>query len=199
MTPEQFEDAKLAASMANNARSYFADRFQGNSASQLGGILPDASLRVDPKKVIMRDWKQYASEIQNPTQPQYQQPVVPFGHGLPQDGIQAPIKPLLPVPVGVNPDGSIIMGNPLQSLQQPVNTPQFQPQYEQPLQTTGFQLPSFGKPQEKLAVDEDQFEKLAKELKSVKSLVNKLIRQVAEIKVIIQPQQEKEIENTDQS
>lgn len=199
MTPEQFEDAKLAASMANNARSYFADRFKGNSASQLGGILPDAHLQVDPKKLIMRDWKQYANEMQNTPQPQYQQPVVPFGHGLPQDGMQAPMNALLPVPVGVNPDGTLITVSPAQAFQQPVNAPQFQPQYEQPLQTTGFQLPSFGKPQEKSVVDEDQLEKLVKELKSVKSLVNKLIRQVAEIKVIIQPQQEKEIENTDQS
>jgi hypothetical protein len=186
MSNDNDEVAILAALTGQGLKNMFQP--PGTPREDLAGIAPT--------KLV--DWRRFANNQVNPQQYQPQQ-VIPIGHGLPQDGNQVQSQPLLPVPVGVNPDGSIIMGNPLQALQQPVNTPQFQPQYEQPLQTTGFQLPSFGKPPEKSAVDEDQFEKLVKELKSVKSLVNKLIRQVAEIKVIIQPQQEKEIENTDQS
>jgi hypothetical protein len=182
MSDDNDEVAILAALTGQGLKKMFQP--PGTPREDLAGIAPT--------KLV--DWRRFANNQVNPQQYQPQQ-VVPIGQGLPQDGGQVQSRPLLPVPVGVNPDGSIITGNPLQALQQLVNAPQYEPS----LQTTGFQLPSFGKPQEKSIVEDDQFEKLIKELKSVKSLVNKLIRQVAEIKVIIQPQPEKEIENTDQS
>lgn len=186
MSNDNDEVAILAALTGHGLKKMFQP--PGTPREDLAGITPT--------KLV--DWRRFANNQVNPQQYQPQQ-VVPIGHGLPQDGGQVQSMPLLPVPVGVNPDGSIITGNPLQALQQQGNASPFQPHYEPSLQTTGFQLPSFGKPQEKSVVEDDQFEKLTKELKSVKSLVNKLIRQVAEIKVIIQPQPEKEIENTDQS
>lgn len=160
----------------------------GTNPRELNGIAPTK----------MTDWRQFASGNRQP-QPQYQQPSPAFGYGIP-DPSQVTSQPLLPVPVGVDAEGNVIQGNTVQALQQAI-APANAPVYQQPaLQTGGFQLPQFGIPQppkQNSAVDEDKFDELVKEIKSMKKAINKLIRISEQTKLTTTSNTEQTIENKD--
>jgi hypothetical protein len=188
MSPEEYEDAKLAASMANDTRSYFKQKFSGNDPRVLANMLPDPTIQIDPKKLLNRDWRQYAHEVVNQPAPQ------PYNYGPPNTNQPVEIKPLLPVPVGRDEHGNIIMGNPQEIIQQTV------PIQQTGLQTVGFQLPQFGNNGLKTEEEsESKYDIILKELKSLRKAINKLIRVQEQSKVAIQPQQKDEIEDFNQS
>lgn len=199
MTQEEYEDAMLAAGVAQQAKTYFQHRLAGNDPRHLGGILPDRQLQADPKKLILRDWRSFA---ENGGQiPQYQppQPALPFGYDMPTDLKNIPSAPLHKIPKGVDSEGNTIWGDPTELITplatQPTQT------YQAPLQTGGFQLPQFSVPQppakQNSTIDEDKFDELVKEIKSLKKAINKLIRTVEQTKLSTTSNTEPTIENKD--
>lgn len=187
MNPNDLEDAQLAATIARNTQQFFREKFATSNKRDLGGILPDPSNQVDPKRIIMRDWKQYAEQINRPTQPANQQ-VVPYGHGLP-DPNKIGSAPLLPVPVGIDEHGNLVTQSPLANLQQQTPAQQYQP-----VQTerSTFQLPTFGSPVTSApnnpATDIDsKFDILIKEIKTLRKAINKLTRDFEKSIVASQP------------
>ncbi len=126
------------------------------------------------------DWRNFVETKVPPPhmhQPQYhqQQPAYDYTTPINNQAVNQQFNQppqFIPVPVGVGPDGQMI-------------TQPFQPHQpgatyaspQSPLQTTGFELPSFGGPQQApkaKPVDDD----IIKELKSLKKAINKLTRMV---------------------
>jgi hypothetical protein len=205
MNPDEFEDLKLAANMANNAKGYFRERFAGNDPRYLANILPDPKIQVDPRKIIARDWRQSVEQVQQlpQFQPQAPQQVIPYGMNIP-DPNQIGSKPLIQrIPKGMDEHGNTIYEE--VSPTQILGIPNQQPVYQQPpnFQSTGFQLPQFGTPKQvetKPTMDiEEKFDWLVKEIKSLRSSINKLTRQLSPVKLKDKPSTSDSLETTDQS
>lgn len=205
MNPDEFEDLKLAASMAQNAKGYFRDRFAGNDPRYLANILPDPKMQVDPRKIIARDWRQLGEQVQQlpQFQPQAPQQVIPYGMNMP-DPNQIGSRPLIQrIPKGMDEHGNTIYEEVTPAQILGVNNPPPPVYQPQNFQSTGFQLPQFGTPkpvENKSVMDvEEKFEWLVKEIKALKSSINKLTRQISPVKLKDKQSTPENLETTDQS
>jgi hypothetical protein len=208
MSNDNDDVAMLAAVTGKGLKNLFGQ----SSRSELGGMLPTK----------VADWRQFTGPNNRPQQgypqqgypqgypqpgypqqgqyPQQQGPQGPqsytYGHNLP-DVMQANVPALLPVPIGRDANGNIIMGDPSLAMAPPAPAAPYQPA----LQTGGFQLPtSFGGfPDPKGAApapEEDKLDLLLKEFKVLKRAINKLIRTVESGKVTTTNNTDPEIETT---
>jgi hypothetical protein len=216
MTPEQ-EDILAVAEIAGKVKGFYqtykSDRERLVTDNGTGAIIPKNIM--DPRQLITNAFRGQPGMPQIQPQQYYQPPnyqypqensLTAYGQQIPQV-MPAQAPQLLPVPVGRNPDGTIIMGDAglLASTQAP------QANNNGGLQTTGFQLPQFGNvppvPNNSgNSISNEDFQILMKELKSMKKSINKLTRAFETAKLIPdehitvnvqQPVTEEDLENTD--